>query len=208
MHTRLSTIANIFKWEASRGSHVSTEISANNDTRHQRGHHDASEDVTETVNQHTGSICIGRGLRLTRLASHRPINDILDRLNVFIQDWGRVSGVPSLPGGSVTKHHAIHRPRTSLHQEHERNDHPWPPIQTDEHYHSEPHQRRRRSRNPSPKGPALLDLRRDGWEQENISHRGAAMICDCEMRPRVILTRCIKRTQLESTWVSCRAQGT
>ena len=36
---------------------------------------------------------------------------------------------------------------------------------------------------------------------------GAAMFCACELRPRVMLTRCTKRTQLESTRDSCRAQG-
>ena len=49
----------------------------------------------------------------------------------------------------------------------------------------------------------ILDLRRDGWEQANINHSDAAMIFACEMRRRVILTRCIKRTQLESTWDLC-----
>ena len=53
----------------------------------------------------------------------------------------------------------------------------------------------------------ILDLRRDGWELENVNHRDAAMFCACELRPRVILTRCTKRTQLESTWDLCRAQG-
>ena len=42
----------------------------------------------------------------------------------------------------------------------------------------------------------ILDLRRDGWELENVNHRDAAMFCACELRPRVILTRCAKRTQL------------
>ena len=51
-------------------------------------------------------------------------------------------------------------------------------------------------------------LRRDGWELENIRHRDAAMFCACELRPRVIRTRCTKRNQLESTWDLCRAQGT
>ena len=32
----------------------------------------------------------------------------------------------------------------------------------------------------------ILDLRRDGWEPENIRHRDAAMFCACELRPRVI----------------------
>ena len=45
-----------------------------------------------------------------------------------------------------------------------------------------------------------LDLRRDCWELENVNHRDAAMFCACELRPRVLLTRCTKRTQLESTW--------
>ena len=53
----------------------------------------------------------------------------------------------------------------------------------------------------------ILDLRRDGWELENIRHREAAMFCACELRPRVIRTRCTKRNQLESTWDLCRAQG-
>ena len=53
----------------------------------------------------------------------------------------------------------------------------------------------------------ILDLRRDGWELEDINHRDAAMFCACEMPPRVILTRCTKRTQLESTRDLCRAQG-
>ena len=51
----------------------------------------------------------------------------------------------------------------------------------------------------------ILDLRRDGWELENDNHRDAAMFCACELRPRVILTRCTKRTQLESTRDLCRA---
>ena len=34
------------------------------------------------------------------------------------------------------------------------------------------------------------------------------MFCACEMRPRVMLTRCTKLTQLEATWDLCRAQGT
>ena len=33
------------------------------------------------------------------------------------------------------------------------------------------------------------------------------MFCACELRPTVMLTRCTKRTRLESTWNSCRAQG-
>ena len=32
----------------------------------------------------------------------------------------------------------------------------------------------------------ILDLRRDGWELENIRHRDAAMFCACELRPRVL----------------------
>ena len=52
-----------------------------------------------------------------------------------------------------------------------------------------------------------LHLRRDGWELENVNHRNAAMFCACELRPRDMLTRCTKRTQLESTWDLCRAQG-
>ena len=54
---------------------------------------------------------------------------------------------------------------------------------------------------------SCLDLRRDGFELENVNHRDAAMFCACELRPRVTLTRCTKRTQLESTWDVCRAQG-
>ena len=54
----------------------------------------------------------------------------------------------------------------------------------------------------------ILDLRRDGWERENISHRDAAMFCACELRARVIIKCCTKRTQLESTWDLCRAQWT
>ena len=54
----------------------------------------------------------------------------------------------------------------------------------------------------------ILDLQRDGWEQQNICHRDAAMCCICELRPRVILTRCIKRSQLDSTRELCRAQRT
>ena len=54
----------------------------------------------------------------------------------------------------------------------------------------------------------ILDLRRDGWEQENVNPRDAAMFCACELRPRVMLKRCTKRTQLESTWDFRRAQGT
>ena len=54
----------------------------------------------------------------------------------------------------------------------------------------------------------ILDLRRDGCELENIRHRDAAMFCACELRPRVIRTRCTKRNQLESTWDLCRAQRT
>ena len=53
----------------------------------------------------------------------------------------------------------------------------------------------------------ILDLRRDGWELENIRHRDAAMFCACELWGRVIRTRCTKRNQLESTWDLCRAQG-
>ena len=53
----------------------------------------------------------------------------------------------------------------------------------------------------------ILDLRRDDWELENINHRDAALFCACEMRPRVILTRCAKRIQLEHNgrkdWDSC-----
>ena len=49
----------------------------------------------------------------------------------------------------------------------------------------------------------ILDLRRDGWELENIRHRDAAMFCACELRRRVIRTRCTKRNQLESTWDPC-----
>ena len=41
----------------------------------------------------------------------------------------------------------------------------------------------------------VLDLRRDGWEQENINHRDAAMFCTCELRRSVILTCCTKRSQ-------------
>ena len=52
----------------------------------------------------------------------------------------------------------------------------------------------------------MLDLRCDGWELEHINHRDAAMFCTCELRPRVILARCTKRSQLESTWDLCRAQ--
>ena len=52
-----------------------------------------------------------------------------------------------------------------------------------------------------------LDFRRDGWELENIIRRDAAMFCACELRPRVILTRCTKRTQVESTWDLCQVQG-
>ena len=33
------------------------------------------------------------------------------------------------------------------------------------------------------------------------------MFCACELRPRVMLTRCTKRTHLESTWNLCQAQG-
>ena len=40
-------------------------------------------------------------------------------------------------------------------------------------------------------------LRPDGWELENINHSDAAMFCACGLRPRVILTRCTERTQLE-----------
>ena len=54
----------------------------------------------------------------------------------------------------------------------------------------------------------VLDLRRDGWELEDVRHRDAAMFYACELRPRVIRTRCTKRNQLESTWDLCRAQGT
>ena len=54
----------------------------------------------------------------------------------------------------------------------------------------------------------ILDLRRDGWELENIRHRDAAVFCACELRPRVIRTRCTKGNLLESTWDLCRAQGT
>ena len=54
----------------------------------------------------------------------------------------------------------------------------------------------------------ILDLRRDGWERENISHRDAAMFCACELRARFILKCCPKRTQLESTWDLCRPQWT
>ena len=54
----------------------------------------------------------------------------------------------------------------------------------------------------------ILDLRRDGWELENINHRDAAMFCACELRPRVMLMRCTKRSQLEATWGPCRAQET
>ena len=53
----------------------------------------------------------------------------------------------------------------------------------------------------------IPDLRRVGWELENIIHREAAMFCACELRPRVIRTRCTKRNQLESTWDLCGAQG-
>ena len=53
----------------------------------------------------------------------------------------------------------------------------------------------------------ILDFRRDGLELENINHRDAAMFSACELRPRVILTHCTKRTQHESTWDLCRAQG-
>ena len=56
-------------------------------------------------------------------------------------------------------------------------------------------------------GRRNLDLRRDGWEPENINHPDAAMFGACDLRPRAILTRCTKRTQLESKWDSCRAQG-
>ena len=34
----------------------------------------------------------------------------------------------------------------------------------------------------------ILDLQRDGWEQENINRRDAAMFCTCELQPREILT--------------------
>ena len=54
----------------------------------------------------------------------------------------------------------------------------------------------------------MLDQRRDGWELENNNRRDAAMFCTCKLRPRVILTRCTKRSQMESTWDLCRAQGT
>ena len=54
----------------------------------------------------------------------------------------------------------------------------------------------------------ILDLRRDGWELENVNHRDAAMFCAGELRPRVTLTSCTPRSQLESTCDPCRAQGT
>ena len=54
----------------------------------------------------------------------------------------------------------------------------------------------------------ILDLRRDGRELEHVNHRDAVMFCACELRPRVMLTRCTKRTQLESTWDFRRAQRT
>ena len=41
----------------------------------------------------------------------------------------------------------------------------------------------------------ILDLRRDVWELENIRHRDAAMFCTCELRPRVIRTRCTQRNR-------------
>ena len=42
---------------------------------------------------------------------------------------------------------------------------------------------------------------------EDINHRDAAMFCTCGLRPKVILARCTKRSQLESTWDLRRAQG-
>ena len=53
----------------------------------------------------------------------------------------------------------------------------------------------------------IVDLRRDGWKPEKVNNRDAAMFCACELRPRVVLTRCTMRTQLESTWDLCRGQG-
>ena len=52
----------------------------------------------------------------------------------------------------------------------------------------------------------ILALRRDGWEPETttVTQRSSAL---GELRPRVILTRCTKERQLESTWHLCRAQG-
>ena len=52
----------------------------------------------------------------------------------------------------------------------------------------------------------ILDLRRNVWESENINHRDAAMFCALEVRPRVILTCCTKRTQQESTLDLCRTE--
>ena len=53
----------------------------------------------------------------------------------------------------------------------------------------------------------ILDMRRDGWEPANVNQLVAAMFCASELRPRVMLTTCTERTQLESTWALCRAQG-
>ena len=57
-------------------------------------------------------------------------------------------------------------------------------------------------------GRRILDMRRDIWELEDVKHRDAAKFRACELRPRVVLTHCTKRTQLESPWDLCRAQGT
>ena len=54
---------------------------------------------------------------------------------------------------------------------------------------------------PKNPGPAMRRLK-----LENINHRDAAMFRNCELRTKVILTRCNKRSQLESTWDLCQAQ--
>ena len=53
----------------------------------------------------------------------------------------------------------------------------------------------------------IRHLRRDGWEQENINHRDAEIFCIYELATQVILTRYMKRSQLETTWDICRTQG-
>ena len=53
----------------------------------------------------------------------------------------------------------------------------------------------------------ILDLRRDGWELENVNHRDAAMFCACGLRPRVIAHALHQEDSTEIN-MGCRAQWT
>ena len=104
MHTRLSALASILEWKASRERHVPAETSATN-VQNQRG------TVTRPKTPSRGSRNTQRmPLQMTRLASYRPISSFLDALNVIVQDWEGSLASRHVQEFRAPKLHAIYRP--------------------------------------------------------------------------------------------------